>query len=307
MDKRHNAIYWVDTDKVSPNPFQPRHSFDEEKLISLSKSIKQYGVLQPLVVTKQEHITEGGNMTTQYELIAGERRLRASKLAGLKEVPVVVNSDEDSKQLKLELAIIENLQREDLNPVDRARAFKELVDSFSLKHTEIAQKIGKSREYISNSIRLLTLPAIILDAIRDGAISEGHARPILMLQDRPEEQNTLFQEIVMRKLTVRDAETIARKIASDKVRKKDPNLSPLMVEVEQNMADHLGTRVHIEPKQVGGKITIDFLSDDDLQNIIAKMMKNQQNKLAEKEKEKEKDGDMERKDDDIYSINNFSL
>ena len=155
----NNSIFGVEVDKVKPNPYQPRREFDEYRLKDLADSIRQYGVLQPLIVTRKEVEHEDGGLTVEYELIAGERRLRAAKLAGLLQVPVIIRTgDEDNERAKLEIAIIENVQREDLNPVDRARAFKKLVEHFGFKHHEVSQKISKSREYVSNSIRLLSLP-----------------------------------------------------------------------------------------------------------------------------------------------------
>src|SRR3989344_4486725 len=142
-----NAIFWVDVDKIRPNPFQPRKEFDEAKLKDLAGSIRQYGVLQPLTVTRHEIQRDDGGLSTEYELIAGERRLRASKLAGLAQVPVTIRIAEEGDRAKLELAIIENLQREDLNAIDRAHAFERLANEFHFKHTEIAKKVGKSREY----------------------------------------------------------------------------------------------------------------------------------------------------------------
>jgi ParB family chromosome partitioning protein len=264
----NNSIFWVEVDKIKPNPFQPRREFDEQKLRDLSESIRQYGVLQPLVVTRKEIEKPDGGILVEYELIAGERRLRASKLAGVIQVPVIIRAGADDDKLKLELAIIENLQREDLNPVDRAAAFKRLADEFGFKHIEIAQKVGKSREYVSNSLRLLGLPQEVLEALKRGEITEGHTRPILMLSDRPEEQTTLFKEITIKRLNVREAESIARRIAYDKVRKKDRTIAPEIVEIEEELTEKLGTRVQIERKQIGGKITIDFFSSDDLHNLI---------------------------------------
>jgi len=264
----NNSIFWVEVDKIKPNPFQPRHEFDEVKLRDLSDSIRQYGVLQPLVVTRKELEKPDGGIFVEYELIAGERRLRASKMAGVIQVPVIIRAGADDDRTKLELAIIENLQREDLNPVDRAAAFKRLAEDFGFKHVEIAKKVGKSREYVSNSLRLLALPQEMIDALVRGEISEGHARPILMLGDRPEEQVTLFREILLKRLNVREAEGIARRIAYDKVRKKDRAIAPEIVEIEEDLTEKLGTRVHIERKQIGGKITIDYFSSDDLHNLI---------------------------------------
>ncbi|MES2437155.1 MAG: ParB/RepB/Spo0J family partition protein [Patescibacteria group bacterium] len=264
----NDSIFWIEVDKIKPNPYQPRKDFDPIALQALSDSIRQYGVLQALVVTRTEVQKPDGGLSTEYELIAGERRLRASKLAGIREVPCLIKTGEDNNLMKLELAIIENVQREDLNPVDRARSFQRLADEFGFKHAEIGEKIGKSREYVSNSLRLLSLPEDILNALSTGKITEGHARPLMMLNDRPEEQSTLFKEIMFRKLTVREAEMIARKIAVEKVRKKDLGADPEITEIEERFAESLGTRVHIERKEVGGKLTIDFFSKDDLRAIL---------------------------------------
>src|SRR5579864_4603692 len=174
---QNNSIFWVEVDRIKPNPFQPRKSFDEAALASLAESIRSYGVLQPLTVTRKELERPGEGIAVEYELIAGERRLRASKLAGLREVPVVIRSGEDSDRMKLELAIIENLQREDLNVVDRALAFQRLVNDFGLKHVEIGKRVGKSREYVSNTLRILMLPQDMQESLRMGGISEGHTRP----------------------------------------------------------------------------------------------------------------------------------
>lgn len=265
----NNSIFWVEVDKIKPNPFQPRREFDEAKLKDLSNSIRQYGVLQPLVVTRTEVSKDDGGLATEYELIAGERRLRASKLAGLAQVPVIIRGGTDDDKMKLELAIIENLQREDLNPIDRAKAFDRLVKEFGFKHTQIADRVGKSREYVSNTIRLLMMPEEMQQALADGKISEGHTRPLLMLIDRPAEQQTLFREILLKKLTVRDTESIARRIAFDRVRKKEYIYAPEILEMERELTEKLGTRVAIEPKENGGKLSIDFFGEDDLRTLFA--------------------------------------
>lgn len=262
-----NSIFWIDVEKIKPNPFQPRREFDEARLQDLADSVRAYGVLQPLVVSRTEVEKEDGGIAVEYELIAGERRLRASKIAGLEQVPVIIRVGDDSIT-KLELAIIENLQREDLNAVERARAFFRLVEEFKFTHVQIGQKVGKSREYVSNTLRLLALPQEVLDALSAGKISEGHTRPILMLSDRPAEQLVLFKEIVFKKMTVRDAERVARKIAFDKVRKKEYVPDPEIAEMEEKLQETLGTRVHIEKKENGGYITIDFFTNDDLRTIL---------------------------------------
>jgi ParB family chromosome partitioning protein len=268
-----DSIFWIDIDKVKPNPYQPRREFDDARLKDLSESIRMYGILQPLVVTRTEVVKADG-LVTEYELISGERRLRASKLAGLTQVPALIRSGEEDAQVKLELAIIENLQREDLNAVDRARAFQRLLTEFGFKHAQIAEKVGKSREYVSNTLRILMLQEEILQALSDGKISDGHTRPLLMLIDRPAEQMTLFKEIMFKKLTVREAEAIARKIAHDRVRKKERAFDPELVAIEEKFKESLGTRVHIERKDTGGKLTIDFFSADDLRDILERVTAN---------------------------------
>lgn len=262
-----NSVFWVDTDKVKPNPYQPRRDFDEVRLQDLADSIKQYGVLQPLTVSRVELEKPEGGLSTEYELIAGERRLRAAKLAGVSQVPVIIRVG-DTSLMKLELAIIENLQREDLNAVDRARAFFRLANEFKFTHNEIAKKMGRSREYVSNSLRILSLPEEILAALSEGKITEGHTRPILMLADHPEEQLVLFKEILYKKITVREAERLARKIAYDRVRKKEFMPDPEITELEEEFQDKLGTRVHIDRKELGGQIKIDFFSTEDLRSIL---------------------------------------
>ena len=271
MSFYNNAIFWVDIDKIRPNPFQPRREFDEHKMRELANSIRQYGVLQPLTVTRKEVEKEGGGIATEYELIAGERRLRASTLAGLAQVPVLIRGEHDDDKIKLELAIIENLQREDLNAVDRARAFSRLMSEFGLKHQQIADRVGKSREYVANTIRILKLPQEMQDALSEGKISEGHTRPLLMLIDRPEEQRTLFREIMLKKLTVRDTEAIGRRIAFDRVRKKEYLYSPEILEMERQLSEALGTRVAIETKDNGGKLVIDFFGEEDLLVIFSSL------------------------------------
>ncbi len=267
----NNAIFWVEVDKIKPNPFQPRREFDEAKLQDLARSIRQYGVIQPLTVSRKEIQKEDGGIATEYELIAGERRLRASKIAGVAQVPVLMREGFDDDKTKLELAIIENLQREDLNPIDRAKAFERLVKEFNFKHSEVADKVGKSRVYVTNTLRLLGMPEEMQQALADGKISEGHTRPLLMLVDRPQEQQTLFKEIMLKRLTVRDSEMIARKIAFDRVRKKEYMFAPEILEMERELTEALGTRVAIEPKEHGGKLSIDYTNEDDLRVIFANL------------------------------------
>ena len=314
----HNdSIYWVELEKIQPNPYQPRREFNPVKLQNLADSIRQYGVLQPLVVTRKEYQTDNGGLSVNYELIAGERRLRASYLAGINQVPVIIKTMEDDGRVKLEIAIIENIQREDLNPMDRAFAFSRLVNEFNFKHIEVAQKVGKSREYVSNTIRLLSLPEEIQKAVSEGEITEGHARPLMMLVGKPEEQTTLFKEIVIKKLTVREAEAISRRIAVDRIRKHSRNFDPEIIELENKLTETLGARVQIEKKEIGGKVTIDFFSDEDLRGIFDILNKKDAENpvLLQTPESKEEiidDRSKEEKetidtDEDLYSIKNFSI
>lgn len=269
-DIYRDSIFWVEVERISPNPYQPRREFNEEKLNGLAESIRMYGLLQPLTVTRKETAKEDGSIFVEYELIAGERRLRASKVAGLSQVPVIIRSGEDTDQMKLELAIIENLQREDLNPVDRAKAFLKLHKDFEFTHLQIGKKVGRSREYVSNTLRLLSLPESILNYLAEGRISEGHTRPLLMLKDKPEEQAVLAREILLKKLTVRESEALARRSAQNKVTPKY-KINPEILSLEKKLTEKLGTRVQIEQKEVGGKLVISFFSAEDLATLLDNM------------------------------------
>ncbi len=266
-----DSVFWIEIDKIKPNPFQPRRDFDEARLKDLAESIRMYGILQPLTVTRKEFEKEDGGLGVEYELIAGERRLRASKIAGLQQVPVLIRSGEQDDKVKLELAIIENLQREDINSVDRARAFKRLADEFGMKHIQIAEKVGKSREYVSNTLRILDLPEEILNALSEGKLSEGHTRPLLMLSDKKEEQTVLFKEIVIKRITVREAEAFARNAAQDRVRKKSL-IDPALIELERKFKETLGTKVFIEKRETGGRIMIDFFNNADVQALLDRFL-----------------------------------
>jgi ParB family chromosome partitioning protein len=271
---KYDSVFWVEVDRIQPNPFQPRREFDEARLKSLAESIRQYGVLQPLVVTRKDVERPDGGLQSTYELIAGERRLRASKLIGLREVPVVIRVGEQTDTMKLELAIIENLQREDLNAIDRAKALAQLANDFALSQSEIAAKIGRSREFVSNSIRLLVLPQAIQEAVVNRELTEGHARALLMLSDKPQERDTLFKEILLKKTSVRMVEQLARRIATDKVRKHDKSLE--MMELEKSLTETLGTRVVIESRPQGGRVLIEFFSPEDLSHIVSTLAAQQE-------------------------------
>ncbi len=302
----NDAVFWIELNKIKPNPFQPRREFRDDELRALADSIRQYGVLQALVVTRKEIQKEDGGLGVEYELIAGERRLRASRLAGLSQVPVLIKTGDDSDLMKLELAIIENIQREDLNAVDRARAFDRLAKEFGFKHLEIAKKVGKSREYVTNTMRLLTLPPDILTALSEGKITEGHTRPLMMLIDRPEERDTLFREIILKKMNVREAERIARSIAFERARKKDLMKDPALADMESRLQETLGTRVYIERREKGGKILIDFFDYDDLEDIV-QLLKKRKEEMHKADEVVASETLPEKKDDDVYSVDSFSL
>lgn len=242
----------ISVDVIVPNPHQPRKHFSPSELEDLLASIKEHGILMPLVVTKI-----GDN---QYELIAGERRLRAARMLGVKTVPVVIRTATD--QQKLELAIIENIQRQDLNPVEEAEAYQAMADQFSLKQEEVAKRVGKSRSHIANTMRLLELSSEILEALSMGKISKSHARTLL---SEPDDQKRLdlFQEMLKGKMTVREAE--ARAGSSSRVKKaKDPNLAA----IEAQLREALGTKVKLQMSGSGGKISIHFYSKEELKELI---------------------------------------
>ncbi|MDP3763121.1 MAG: ParB/RepB/Spo0J family partition protein [bacterium] len=306
----NDSIFWVELDKIKPNPFQPRRNFDEAQLKSLADSIRQYGVLQALVVTRNEVEKADGGLDVEYELVAGERRLRAARLAGLQQVPVLIRTGEETDLMKLELAIIENIQREDLSPVDRARAFDRLAKEFNFKHHEIGKKVGKSREYVSNSLRILSLPEYIINALSENKITEGHTRPLMMLIDRPQEQETLLKEIIFKKLNVREAESIARHIAVERARKL---IDQELIDIESLFKEKLGTRVRIEKKpastrggdstrdgEEGGRVTIDFFNKDDLRALLERI--NAENLPARTDEPRKED-----EDNSLYSVTNFSI
>ena len=296
----YDSIFWIEVEKIKPNPYQPRRDFDQARLQELAESIRQYGVLQPIVVSRQEVIRDDG-IAVEYELIAGERRWRAAGLAGISQVPAVIRVDDDPK-MKLELAIIENLQREDLNSVDRARAFERLANEFNFTHLEIGRKVGKSREYVSNTIRILALPEDVLCALAEGKIMEGHTRPLLMLTDRPEDQRSFFERMISGNLNVREAELAARGIAVDRARKPaPPPPDPEIVELEKRLAETLGTRVKIEKKEDGGQIKIDFFSPEDLKTILLTL--SNPSSVAETAKEKP----VSSNEDDLYNLENFNV
>ena len=252
----------VPIEKIASNPQQPRHNFDEKELAELSASIKEHGIIQPLVVVKIA--------PEQFELIAGERRLMASKIAGLKMVPVIVR-EESGEREKLELALVENIQRHDLDALEEARAYKKLIEEFDLTQEDVADKVGKSRSAVANKVRLLNLPIDIQRALAEGKITEGHARSILAIEN-PEKQRALFELILKDNLTVRQAEEKVKEVTvgTHTRRLGSAGLSPFKEE-EEKIAENLGTKVAIKKSGDGGKILIDFYSREELDNILTKI------------------------------------
>lgn len=245
---------------IVPNPHQPRLHFDEAKLVELTDSIREHGILQPLVVSP---LTPG-----KYELIAGERRLQSAKRAGLTTVPVVVR--EAGNQEKLELAIIENIQRHDLNPIEEAKAYLRLTDEFGLSQEEVSKKMGKSRPGVSNTLRLLTLPVEIQRAIIEGKISEGHAKALLSIEN-PEKQRALFELILKDELTVRETEDKAREVSVRSHLRTAREKTPELAAKEEWLTEQLGTKVKIQTKGKGGKITIEYYSNEELNGILGRL------------------------------------
>jgi len=250
----------VPIEKICSNPQQPRHNFDEKELADLAASIKEHGVIQPLVVAKIA--------PEQYELIAGERRLKASRLAGLSMVPVIIR-EESGEREKLELALVENIQRHDLDVLEEARAYKKLIEEFDITQEDVADKVGKSRSAVANKVRLLALPLQIQLALQEGKITEGHARSILAIENT-EKQRALFEMILKDNLTVRQTEDKVKEVTvTTHQRKLGSSASPFQVE-EETLAASLGTKVSIKKSGNGGKITIDFYSREELDSIVNK-------------------------------------
>ncbi len=277
LPSERDSIFWIEVDKVDPNPFQPRREFNPEALQDLANSICEHGVIQPILVSRTEKESPRG-LEVRYQLIAGERRLRASQLVGLRLIPAIIRKHEPDDRLKLEIALIENIQREDLNVMERARAYKRLIDEFHMVQREVAQKVGKSRESIANTIRLLNLPEEIQQALMDGTITEGHARAILMVGSDREKQTMMLQEIITAGLNSREAEIRSREIIGRPVRKMQPRSTPPTVDPELRLAqarleEMLGTRVLLHKKGNHGKIVVEFFSDEELKNILQKIVR----------------------------------
>jgi ParB family transcriptional regulator, chromosome partitioning protein len=253
----------VGIEKIATNPQQPRHHFNEEELNDLAKSIKEHGIIQPLVVTKIA--------PEQYELIAGERRLKASIIAGLQMVPVIIR-EETGEREKLELALIENVQRHDLSVIEEARAYKKLMEEFDLTQEDIADRVGKSRSAVANKVRLLGLPIEIQRALEEGRITEGHARSILAIEN-PEKQRALFELILKENLTVRETEEKVKEVTVSTHQRKlgSSGFVSEYKDKEDQIASALGTKVKIKKSGKGGKIVIEFYGPEELENIASRL------------------------------------
>jgi len=258
------GVLEIALEKIIPNPRQPRSQMDLDLLEELAESILEHGVIQPLIVTQGEQET--------YTLIAGERRLEAARRAGLDTVPVLVR--EASDQQRLELALIENVQRADLSPLETAEAYRQLAEDFDLSHEEIAQRVGKSRVSVTNTLRLLKLPLGVQKALAEVQISEGHARALLGLPS-PQSQSAVLTTIIQKGLNVRQTEELVRKLGGQKPPKK-VKLSPApeIIEIQERLQQSLGTRVSLNTHQKGqgGTITIHYYSDEELNTLIDRLI-----------------------------------
>ena len=252
-----NGIVELELEKIKVNPFQPRKKFTDSKLDELANSIKEYGIIQPLVVSQKDG---------EYELIAGERRLRASKQIGLQKVPVIVRDVDDLK--KLEIALVENIQRENLNPIDLAHSYQKLIDNFDLSQEEAAKRVGKPRSSVSNILRLLTLPEEIQLALINEKITEGHAKFIVGLEGE-EKQMSLFRKILQNNLTVGDANTEAKRMGGTKAARIKINYNDK--DKEFAFREFFGAKTEIKRKGKGGKVVIEFFSEDELREITEKV------------------------------------
>lgn len=245
--------------KVEPNPDQPRRQFDEDSLQELADSIKQYGILQPLIVKKHERF---------YEIIAGERRWRAAKLAGLKEVPVLIRNYAENEIV--EIALIENIQREDLNPIEEALAYKRLMEEFSLKQDQVAAKVSKSRASITNSLRLLKLDQRVQNLLSEEMITTGHARALLAIND-PDQQYEIAMKVFDEKLSVREIEKLVKQMSKKKKetpKEENKVQEYLFANIEESLKQALGSKVNIKNRNDKGKIEIEYYSKEELDRLV---------------------------------------
>ncbi len=259
---RGMGVEWIAVERIAPNPRQPRSDFDPAALAELAESIREHGILQPLIVST-------GDQPGMFILIAGERRLLAARQLGLDKVPVIVR--EASEQEHLELALIENLQRANLNPLEAAEAYRQLSDEFKLSHEEIAMQVGKKRSTVTNTLRLLNLPAVVRQALVDGRISEGHARNLLALST-PQAQEAALQTILAKDLSVRQTEELVRMLNGQKhTRPQRQGPGPEVLALEERLRASLGTRVTLKQRRKGGTLVIHYYSDEELDALVGRI------------------------------------
>ncbi len=267
--QNRESIFHIEVEKIKPNPYQPRRDFNPENLKELAASIREHGIIQPLIVSKLEKETEVGT-SVEYQLIAGERRLEAAKMIGMERVPVIIKKLAQKAE-GLELAIVENLQRANLNSIETARAYAKLQDEFGLTQREISTRLGKSRETIANSLRLLNLPSEIQDAVAQNQINESQARLLLAVSDI-NEQKKLFKEILSQNLSVREIRSRLNKNGKQHITNtQQKNTDPEILGFEEKLRELLGAPVNIEKKDNSGKIIITFYSPEEIQGIIKKI------------------------------------
>jgi ParB family chromosome partitioning protein len=259
-----NGVLMIPVGMVFPNPRQPRSVLHPEELQDLTASIREHGVLQPLIVTP-------GDLDGRYVLIAGERRLQAARLAGMAAVPVIVRQATD--QQRLELAIIENVQRADLSALEQAEAYRQLAEDFDLSHEDIAARVGKSRVAVTNTLRLLKLPDVVKNALIEGRVSEGHARALLTLTT-PEAQTAALRTVLLKELNVRQTEELVRRLSGEKPsRKLKPAVVPEVAELEERLRSSLGTKITLRSGRKGGTLTIHFYSEEELNALVDRLLK----------------------------------
>ncbi len=255
-ENKENSVLYIDINRIKPNESQPRKSFDEEKLEELAASIEEHGLIQPIVLREVKN---------GYEIVAGERRWRAARIIGMKEIPCIVKELTDEENMLL--AIIENMQREDLNPIEEAEGLKKMIDVYGLTQEKVSKSVGKSRPYITNSLRLLKLPAPVQQLTAEGKLSMGHARALVSVKDQ-DLQIKMAQRAVDEDLSVRQMEALARETKPTAKKRRTVRKSADLIRVEDDLKNALGTRVNLNRKGKKGLIEIEFYSDDELERLI---------------------------------------
>lgn len=286
-----SPIFYLEVEKIKSNPFQPRREFDQGNLEELANTIREFGILEPLIVTRTEKETQIGR-DVEYQLLAGERRLMAAKIVGLSTVPTIIKENVEDQE-KLEIALIENIQREDLNPIEEAKGFANLMDKFNLTQREVAIRVGKSREAVANTLRLLQLPSEIQKALEEKKITESHARIILTLTGS-DKQRMLLGRILSYNMTVRQAEVAAKELIKETGFSSQKNEFGLgaeleLKEIEGRLEETLNAKVMLRKKGAKGIIAINFNSQEELENIIKTITQSSELKSLSAENKQEED------------------